>query len=395
MQTEQQQILSLFATLEPTNIQLALALADGLQLDLEDIRQKLIHLVQWCGHYAYQERYGVIDYNEFVHNTNTDRLRIEVLLDRVKQFVSNHDQLVLQSSYLKLPQYLPFLSGTKTIELNHFKKFPQALAILENSWEALFVNNCKVRKMPLHLKVWDKLHSILFSACTFTQVMDQWAELDSLESLAIVRTDMKRLDKNWTKISSLKKLILRGNQLEYLPESIGQLKHLTYLDLSHNNLTSLPESIAELTSLKTLNLSYNQLRSLPKSIGKLSNLEILHINNNELSDLPESFAQLRLRDKSLNLNYNHFERLPIVIEALKNIDTVKIQHNKLKRIDENFACLKALNLKSFSYEYNPFLKRLQGKSVQQYFPDDFFDGAYAKYLNPSKRALETKYGAIF
>lgn len=124
-------------------------------------------------------------------------------------------------------------------------------------------------------------------------------QLNHLDSLKIVRTELTELPEALGLLSQLRSLGLARNQIESLPESIGQLSELQVLDLSTNRIADLPESVGLLTQLRTLNLSHNRLTKLPESFGRLGRLKVLNLSDNALTELPDSLQNM----KSLTVLY--------------------------------------------------------------------------------------------
>ena len=100
---------------------------------------------------------------------------------------------------------------------------------------------------------------------------------------------------SWLK--GIKNLELEGqlfgtHKLMSIPEDIGDLQDIESLTIIRTEITSLPESFFNLKSLKNLNLSGNKLNSLSESMSKLSSLEVLDLSYNKLESAPEALSSL-------------------------------------------------------------------------------------------------------
>ncbi|KAK3417830.1 hypothetical protein EUGRSUZ_H03812 [Eucalyptus grandis] len=77
--------------------------------------------------------------------------------------------------------------------------------------------------------------------------------------------------------------------LERLPNTIGNLESLNKLNILYTEIEELPDSIGKLKSLINLNISSRRIKELPNSIGQLENLKVVKIRCEALSKIPDAF----------------------------------------------------------------------------------------------------------
>ncbi|GKD68117.1 disease resistance TIR-NBS-LRR class family protein [Tanacetum coccineum] len=121
-------------------------------------------------------------------------------------------------------------------------------------------------------------------------------QLDCLEELSLLSTDIKTLPHSICMLKHLKSLKLESCLLlEELPVDIGRFECLESLILSKCTLLQdLPNSIYEMKCLKSLQLTYCiQVEELPEAIGRLDCLKELNILGSGISHLPHSLYGLR------------------------------------------------------------------------------------------------------
>lgn len=96
----------------------------------------------------------------------------------------------------------------------------------------------------------------------------QLFELDHLELLSIVNTDIHSIPENIGKLLSLKELYIGGNGLSEIPSSIANLINLQYLYILENDLVSLP-SLVNFKNLKELSIASNRINEITNQVQSL------------------------------------------------------------------------------------------------------------------------------
>nr|MDO8113551.1 leucine-rich repeat domain-containing protein [Candidatus Sigynarchaeota archaeon] len=107
---------------------------------------------------------------------------------------------------------------------------------------------------------------------------------------------------------------LKGKSMSELPKDIFQLEKLENLIIVESNLQVLPDEIGSLLKLKKLILDDNDLLEIPRSVGKLANLKELSVRGNKLTTIPIELRGLESL-KVLSLSDNPLGSLPPVIQA--------------------------------------------------------------------------------
>jgi Leucine-rich repeat (LRR) protein len=80
--------------------------------------------------------------------------------------------------------------------------------------------------------------------------------------------------------------------LQNIPEDIGDLQDLESLTIIRTEITSIPESLFTLKNLKKLNLRFNKITSLSASITNLQKLEFLDVSLNKIEKFPIELSKL-------------------------------------------------------------------------------------------------------
>jgi Leucine-rich repeat (LRR) protein len=100
---------------------------------------------------------------------------------------------------------------------------------------------------------------------------------------------------NWFK--GIKVLELRGNfsgsnKFQSIPNNIDDLQDLEELTIIRTEISSVPESLFNLKNIKKLNLSGNKLTSISEKISQLTKLESIDLSQNKLEQVPDSLSAL-------------------------------------------------------------------------------------------------------
>jgi Leucine-rich repeat (LRR) protein len=98
-------------------------------------------------------------------------------------------------------------------------------------------------------------------------------------------------------LKGIKVVQVRGNyfskkKLVAIPENIGDLQDLEELSVIRTEVSAIPDSLFKLTSLRRLDLTQNGITSLDGSIANLKNLEWLDVSMNRLERIPEELEKL-------------------------------------------------------------------------------------------------------
>lgn len=98
----------------------------------------------------------------------------------------------------------------------------------------------------LYLELW------VFNFKVFPKTLLQ---LDSLEGLLFIATELTEIPSEIDKLSKLEFLSIRLNNVSSLPNSISNMRELKYLDLGNNSFTNIPKVLFNSPSLEVVNLS--------------------------------------------------------------------------------------------------------------------------------------------
>ncbi|MDJ1482585.1 leucine-rich repeat domain-containing protein [Cytophagaceae bacterium YF14B1] len=137
--------------------------------------------------------------------------------------------------------------------------------------------------IPAEIKYLVNLESLDLSLNSVYEIPPEIGFLTKLEDLDLSSNDLVSISPEIEKCQNLRSLNLHRTDLSNLPPEIGNCSQLFYLNLSYNKLKSLPSKIGELINLENLNLRYNQLTDLPEEIHQLVNLKYLDLAGNPLS----------------------------------------------------------------------------------------------------------------
>ena len=90
---------------------------------------------------------------------------------------------------------------------------------------------------------------------------------------------LNSLPNEFANLQSLESLDLSQNEFQEFPKALCELKNLKGLVLSWCGLKSLPDEFANLQSLEKLNLARNKFQEFPEIINKLKNLKEYYTND--------------------------------------------------------------------------------------------------------------------
>ncbi|KAI3500079.1 hypothetical protein L1887_35895 [Cichorium endivia] len=150
----------------------------------------------------------------------------------------------------------------------------------------------------------------------FLELIKDLDQLECLEELIFVSTDIKHLPDSIYMLNYLKSIELIDCQfLERLPEDLDRLECLEELTLSFTNIKHLPESICMLKHLKSLKLVFCELiEKLPENFGRLGCLEELDLSSTKIKHLPGSIC----------IQKNQQLRLEVRVSTLAKVDTIDL-----------------------------------------------------------------------
>lgn len=131
--------------------------------------------------------------------------------------------------------------------------------------QVLYLLKVKTKAIPSSIKEFKKLKTleICDSEIQDKSISDSIGELEELQSLKLV-----------------------GTNIEYLPNAINRLTKLESLNISNTSVISLPDNIGDLCNLKTLDISDTSITELPNSIDKLDKLEHFYLYNLNIRKMP-------------------------------------------------------------------------------------------------------------
>jgi len=196
------------------------------------------------------------------------------------------------------------------------------------------------------------------------------SNLKKLESLSLVRNNLRDIHPDVCQLSNLRFLNCRDNKLKNagVPQELFSLDELSVVDLSHNQLREVPAGLEQAKNLLVLNLSHNmietipsqlfinltdlmyvdvsnnQLDTLPPQIRRLTNLQTLLLNNNplmhtQIRQLPALVALETLHMRGTSRTVSNF---PLGVESLVNLKDLDLSYNELVRVPEALYKLSSL-----------------------------------------------------
>ena len=101
-----------------------------------------------------------------------------------------------------------------------------------------------------------------FSKKKLLAIPENIGDLQDLEELSVIRTEVSAIPDSLFKLSSLRRLDLTQNGITSLDGRIANLKNLEWLDVSMNRLERIPEELEKLTSLKELFVYENPFKEI-------------------------------------------------------------------------------------------------------------------------------------
>ena len=107
-----------------------------------------------------------------------------------------------------------------------------------------------------------QIHGNFFGRFKLSSLPENIGDLQDLEELTVIRTEISAIPASLYQLSKLKKLDLRQNKIASLGSEISNLKSLEILDVSLNRLERTPEELEKLTSLKELFVYENPFKEI-------------------------------------------------------------------------------------------------------------------------------------
>ncbi|CAI9297643.1 unnamed protein product [Lactuca saligna] len=141
----------------------------------------------------------------------------------------------------------------------------------------------------------EELISFGLCACTnFTRISRSICGLRNLRKLKL-QGSFPEAPKDLHQLDCLEELSLLSTNIKHLPDSICMLKHLKSLELNKCSLLEkLPEDLGQLECLEKLYLiECKFLQDIPNSICNMKCLQVLHIKGTSISHLPRSILLLK------------------------------------------------------------------------------------------------------
>ena len=107
-----------------------------------------------------------------------------------------------------------------------------------------------------------QIHGNFFGRFKLSSLPENIGDLQDLEELTVILTEISAIPASLYQLSKLKKLDLRQNKIASLGSEISNLKSLEILDVSLNRLERTPEELEKLTSLKELFVYENPFKEI-------------------------------------------------------------------------------------------------------------------------------------
>ena len=110
-------------------------------------------------------------------------------------------------------------------------------------------------------------------------IPEEFATLDKLESLSLIRNNLVTLHGELMSMHSLRSLVFRHNNINNngLPSELFKLEELSVLDLSDNQLKNVPTDLEKCKGLLVLNLSKNSIELIPNQLF-VNLTDLLHLD---------------------------------------------------------------------------------------------------------------------
>ena len=253
MEKEIENIKSLIASGDATNMHLAIELANALALNIDEI---------------------LSGYKILLNIKPEAALTIDFLLGAKYTLILN----LSKSGLDYLPEEIAYFSHLNALDVsdNNLSSLPDELASLAQL-QALNLNHNKFVQIPEVIYKIQPLYQLYISYNSITWLSPKLGDLKELSHLGLRNCRLSILpDSLFHEQSKLFRLDLGENKLQTLPTSIGHLPKLNQLHLDRNLLKSLPIELADLRYLQELDISYNPfLKTLPiewSSMRSLANI---------------------------------------------------------------------------------------------------------------------------
>jgi len=231
-------------------------------------------------------------------------------------------------------------------------------------------NNFSDGNFPYHVTDMVGLRWLRLNKTGLDIIPFELSNLKKLESLSLVRNNLRDIHPDVCQLSNLRFLNCRDNKLKNagVPQELFHLDDLSVVDLSHNQLREVPAGLEQAKNLLVLNLSHNmieaipnqlfinltdlmyvdvsnnQLDTLPPQIRRLSNLQTLLLNNNpllhaQIRQLPSLVTPETLHMRGTARTVSNF---PAGVESLVNLKDLDLSYNELVRVPEALYKLSSL-----------------------------------------------------
>jgi len=226
-------------------------------------------------------------------------------LQSLEKLVLSSFDLTHNNEFQEFPKALCGLKNLKELNLEHcdLESLPDEFANLQ-SLERLKLSNNEFQEFPKALCGLKNLKELDLSSCDLKSLPDEFANLQNLErldlGLSIFYTSFPNRFQEFPKsinilarLKNLKTLSLMSCGLNSLPNEFANLQSLESLDLSQNEFQEFPKALCELKNLKGLVLSWCGLKSLPDEFANLQSLEKLNLARNKFQEFPEIINKLK------------------------------------------------------------------------------------------------------
>jgi len=301
--SEKNQIIALLLSRVDVNIQLALALQEGLGIDISDFCKDLCKI---CDSSNPNNNYHLPQTLECLN------------LGRLDMRLNNSGEL---------PWVLSQLKKMKQLTLSFIEAFDQQQAIdispclpISDDMKNLTIYNCCITNFPEQIRNYKGLKQLNLGHMSINALPDWFSELEELDHLYLIDCKIEKLPKKFL-FQSIKTIHLSNNLITEIPESIFDNDFLFELYLDNNQLTEISHLISNLDLLLDLNLANNCLKEFPEGILDIKELTLLDLSNNPIPEIPDEISELKeLRVLNLSgtlVSESEKEKLRILLPKCK------------------------------------------------------------------------------
>lgn len=205
------------------------------------------------------------------------------------------------------------------------------------------------------------------------------AELEHLEKLELIQSEINRIPEEWFKLSGLKSLTIR----QYLdPDScvirnidqISRFENLTELSLYETSPPDIARVLGDLKGLTSLELVGVKLKRFPTGILSLANLESLNLSDCGISNVPDAVCDMKKLQR-LDLSFNNLDSLPDRLRELKELNALSLYSCSLASVPSSVRQI--TNLKTL----------VLTKNQLSHWPEEIFELRQLEYLSLSRANL--------